>query len=534
MLTVIVLVFSVLVAGMILVAGFKLPGRAPKSAAAALALAVLILGFLGASVRYVSSSEVGIIYKNVGASQLKEGAFIAVDGETGVQADVLAPGWHLGYFPIMFDVSSVPLTEVPTGMVGVLEVKDGRPLAEGQVIADEWEPATFQKMLDARYFLTTGKGQKGTQASVLTPGKYRLNTELFKVLMVKQLDVDAGTVAVLKSNFGGPPSVTINGPEEIGQLQLAAQGERGVIENALPPGKYPINPEALKTYVVSTETRVAHYTTTERINSGDTPLGAITVKSLDGFTFPVDVRVVYFIKATDAPKVVALLGGDNSKLQDLLTSRVRAIFRDSAQDVRALDYTQQRSRQGETALTKLGSAMKPYGVSIEAVDIGEVGDEKTLGDLLKTQRDREIAKQEQMTLKEQQLAAEQQKELARIEQEAEEEKRLATASYDVKIAEQNKEKVLIAAQAEAQAISVHAEAQAKAYESIALQIGRGNAALIELLKIVGERGIQITPRVMVTGGTRNGVAGGNAETTALIGTMLDSMMEKSPEPAAKP
>jgi len=531
MLSLIVLILGMFLAAFVLVAGFRLPGRATKGVAAALALAVLTLAFMGASVRYVSSGEVGIMYKNIGASQLKEGAFIAVDGQSGVQADVLAPGWHLGYFPVAYDVESVPLTEVPTGMVGVLEVKDGRPLAEGQVIADEWKPETFQKMLDARYFLTTGGGQKGTQASVLTPGKYRLNTELYKVLMVKQLDVEAGTVAVLKSNFGQPPSVTIEGPAETGPLMLAAAGERGVIRGALPPGKYPINPEAIKAYVVSTETRVAHYTATERKTGGEGPLGAITVKSLDGFTFPVDVRVVYFIKPVDASKVVALMGGDNDRLQDLLTSRVRAIFRDSAQDVRALDYTQQRSRQGETALTKLAGAMTPYGVSIEAVDIGEVGDEETLGNLLKTQRDREIAKQEQMTLKEQQLAAQQQKELSRITQEAEEEKRLATASYDVKIAEQDKEKTLIAAQAEAQATSVRAEAQAKAYQSIAMQIGRGNAALLELLKIVGERNIQITPRVLVTGGS-TGTGGGaqNAETTALIGTMLDSMMDKQPEP----
>ena len=65
---------------------------------------------------------------------------------------------------------------------------------------------------------------------------------------------------------------------------------------------------------------------------------------------------------------------------------------------------------------------------------------------------------------------------------------------------------------------------ADAYRLIAEQIGKSNAALIEVLKIVGERNIQIAPRVMVTGG--GGPANSNSG-TALIGTMLDTMMAKS-------
>ena len=58
----------------------------------------------------------------------------------------------------------------------------------------------------------------------------------------------------------------------------------------------------------------------------------------------------------------------------------------------------------------------------------------------------------------------------------------------------------------------------------------GNAALMELLAIIGEKRIEITPRVMVIG--ENG-AGGSAETTALIGTMLDSMVDKTPSPPSE-
>ncbi len=138
-----------------------------------------------------------------------------------------------------------------------------------------------------------------------------------------------------------------------------------------------------------------------------------------------------------------------------------------------------------------------------------------------------------MTFQEQQRAAEQKKLLTKTEQEAEEEKRLATASYEVKIAQQDQQKRVIQAEAEAKAIEIQALAQADAYKQIAAQIGSSNAALIEVLKIVGERGIEITPRVMVSGGGANG---GN-QGTALIGTMLDTMVDRTPvqaQPTPRP
>ena len=170
--------------------------------------------------------------------------------------------------------------------------------------------------------------------------------------------------------------------------------------------------------------------------------------------------------------------------------------------------------------------MAGRGVTITAVRIGDVGtDDPDLQPLLKTQTDREIALQEQLTFQEQERAAEQKKRLTRTEQEAEEERRLATASYEVKIAEQAKEQRLIKATAEAEAIRIEADGRAEAFRLVAAEIGSGNAALVELLKIIGERGIEITPRVMVVG-DRGEASAQSGETVALIGTMLDAMVDK--------
>ena len=163
--------------------------------------------------------------------------------------------------------------------------------------------------------------------------------------------------------------------------------------------------------------------------------------------------------------------------------------------------------------------LSEYGITILAVRIGDVGDEKTLGSLLKTQTDREIALQEQATFEEQQRAAEKQKALESTRQEAVEEKRLATAAYGVKVAEQEKQKRIIDAQAEAEQIKLVAEAKAQAYSMISEVIGANNAALLEIMKIVALENIKITPDVMVGGQ-------GGGMTDALMGTVLKDMINR--------
>lgn len=566
---IVILLIGLVLGVAMLVLAVKTPNRPAMISGIVFALAVFVGFFYLASIRYIGAGEVGIIVKNAFGGRMKDGRIIATSGEMGVQAQILRSGWHFGYWPVIYDVKSVPLVEIKPDEVGLIETADGSPLDAGQLFAPEWSRETFQQMLDASHFLTAGNGRKGKQVSVLTPGKYPLNTELFKVRPVKQTEVLAGEVAVLKANFGTAPTEIVHHVAagaadkpvtEDDALKLAKAGEMGVLATALPPGKYPLNTEAFTVTEIWTTQMIAQFTA---INTGgggrsfsqiaqtsaadgqkarhDASLEEreITVRTSDGFTFPVDVRVEYVVEPKDAPIVVAKLGDDEGeRFRNALNSAVRAIFRNNAEKVKALDYVQQRSTQEVQSLAMLKDQMARFGITVTAVRIGNVGDEQTLGVLLKTQTDREIAKQEQQTFQEQQKAAQQKKELTRTTQEAEEEKRLATAAYAVKIAEEDKKKQVIAAGAEAEAIRIRAEAQAQAYKSIAAQIGSANAALVEVLKIVGERNIQITPRVMVSGGGQGagngaakGASGQSAEVTALVGTMLDQMVSRE-EPKA--
>ncbi|MHC4833710.1 MAG: SPFH domain-containing protein [Planctomycetota bacterium] len=498
----------------------------------ALAPILLVVGVLASSVRFVAADEVGIVTRNALGPQLTDGRIVATAGEMGVQAEVLSPGWHLGYWPFLFDVDSVPLVQIESGEVGLVEAVDGTPLDRGQLFAPEVDNAEFKRMVESgTYFLTDGNGRKGPQSNVLTPGRYRINTELFKVRNVSSTQVPEAAVAVLKANFGESPSLEVVPSPDSPPVMLAGENERGVRAETLPPGTYPINPEAYTISIVSNEVRILYFTE-GRARSGPDEQKEITVRTSDGFTFPVDVRVEYRIDPSNAPVVIAKLGNDQQNVVAPLNSSVRAIFRNNAENVKALDYVQQRSSQERQSLEMLQNEMEERGVSITAVRIGDVGtDDPDLQPLLKTQTDREIALQEQLTFQEQQRAAEQKKQLTRTEQEAEEERRLATASYEVQIAEQEKDRRLIAAAAEAEAIRIEADGRAEAFRLVADEIGAGNAALVELLKIIGDSGIEITPRVMVVGdrGGSGGAGGGSVDdtTVALIGTMLESMLERN-------
>jgi len=477
-------------------------------AAAVVVLALIIV--IVSSIVKIDGDEVGIVEKKLGGGNLPEGRVLAVNGENGVQAQILAPGWHVKW-KWQYNVTQIKMIEVKEGYVGLIQAADGRSLPAGEIYAPLWKNP--EKMLNAEYFLGEGQGYKGPQLSVLSPGRYRINTQLFTITSVPVTNVTVGTVVVIKSNVGE----AVDSDE-----RLVDVGKKGVWKKPLAEGKYRLHTKAYETIPISIRQVKVSYTSEQEQGEGRgyQPMRPITVRSKDGFTFPVDVRMTYKINSENAPGVVATVGGDALVLTKLVTPTVRAIFRNNAEKVKALEYVQNRSTQESQSTAMLKKELAKYGVTVLAVRIGDIGDEASLGSLLKTQTDREIALQEQATFEEQQRAAEKQKELAKTQQEKEEEQRLATAQYNVKVAEQDKQRRIIDAQADAERIKLTAEAKALAYKKISEVIGPDNAALIEIMKIVSESNIRITPEVMVGGSSGNGM------TDALMGTLLRDMLNK--------
>lgn len=167
---------------------------------------------------YVGPDEMAVITAKTG-KPLAEGQILAEPGQQGIQAAPLAEGRHF-LNPVFFDHEIVSAVVIPAGKVGVVTAKIGTELPEGVFIA---EP-----------------GQKGIQRGVLGPGKYRLNPYGYTVEIVDAISIPIGYVGVITGLSG------VQAPEG----QFAKPNEKGIRSDILQPGLYYVNPKELKVDVL--------------------------------------------------------------------------------------------------------------------------------------------------------------------------------------------------------------------------------------------------------------------------------------------
>ncbi|WP_160691912.1 SPFH domain-containing protein [Clostridium sp. C2-6-12] len=139
-------------------------------------LYLLIFKILG--LRIIGTSEVGVVEKWWSPKgNLKDGKFIALNGEAGFQPDVLRTGIHFKSC-LLFKVEKCPLVTIPQGQIGYVFARDGEPLKETQTLGRVVECANYQ---DTKAFLANG-GQKGPQRAILREGTYAFNLSAFVIL----------------------------------------------------------------------------------------------------------------------------------------------------------------------------------------------------------------------------------------------------------------------------------------------------------------------------------------------------------------
>ncbi len=221
----------------------------------AIALAIVVLlAFFRVWLRLlgivtIPDNAIGLVTKKfvvMGSNrQLPPGRILALNGEAGFQADTLPPGVHYWLWPWQYTVERRPFFEVPQGQVGFVESCDGVPLADGRVVAKCVVCDSFQ---DARAFLSNG-GQRGPQALLMPPGKYRINTLLFNPQLAKACSIPAGQIGVVTALDGAPlPRGRVLGRfVECNSFQDAKAfmdggGQRGPQSTVIPPGTFFINP----------------------------------------------------------------------------------------------------------------------------------------------------------------------------------------------------------------------------------------------------------------------------------------------------
>jgi uncharacterized membrane protein YqiK len=224
--------------------------------------AIIIGGcFLFGGLVVIGEREVGIVVKKftLSGKGLPPGRLIALNGEAGLQADTLAPGWHWGHWPWQYAVKKESVIVVPQGQIALIVAADGASNPPERILGKIVECDNFQ---DARKFLTKG-GEKGRQMGFLTAGSYRINTALFKVITAanasahgmnaEQLNVysvKSDKVGIVTTLDGLPISpgeiagAVIEGHDNFqnGQKFINGGGKRGLQEQILLSGSWNLNP----------------------------------------------------------------------------------------------------------------------------------------------------------------------------------------------------------------------------------------------------------------------------------------------------
>src|SRR5829696_3149580 len=85
----------------------------------------------------VGAREIAIKERRYLGRKMPPGRVVATEGEVGIQAEVLKPGLHLIRYPFERVVRKVPLVEIASDELGVIEAVDGEPLPAGRVFAPD-------------------------------------------------------------------------------------------------------------------------------------------------------------------------------------------------------------------------------------------------------------------------------------------------------------------------------------------------------------------------------------------------------------
>src|SRR6266446_2462505 len=301
----------------------------------------------------------------------------------------------------------------PTDTLGIVTVHDGAPIAHGEIIAPEIE--AMESGLDHHYFqdpeafLTMG-GKRGKQLQVLTDGTFFINRWFATVEIKAKTLIPIGFVGVVVSYYGNKGSDLTGTAFRYGEQ--VESGSRGVWRGALPPGKYALNPYALKVEPVPTVNFVLRWITGQvEAHQYDKDLTSIELITADGYEPVLPLSLVLHIDYEKAPSVVQRFGDVKRLISQTLDPILTSYFRDVAQSSSMLDLLTHREEIQKRATEELGRRFKDYDINCVAVLIGRPESQVAAGQvdpierLFDQLRQRRLAEEQKATFSKQEEAA---------------------------------------------------------------------------------------------------------------------------------
>jgi uncharacterized membrane protein YqiK len=366
--------------------------------------------------------------------------------------------------------------------IGIVTVHDGPPIESGEIIAPEVHPAErldHSYFQDPEAFLALG-GRRGKQLQVLTDGTFFINRWFATVEVRSKTLIPIGYVGVVVSYYGR------RGEDLTGEAfrygEQVDPHQRGVWKRALPPGKYPLNPYALKVELVPTVNFVLRWVTgmTEQ-HQYDKDLTSIELITADGYEPILPLSLVLHIDYQKAPSVVQRFGDVKRLISQTLDPIISAYFRDVAQTTQMLDLLTRREEIQQRGTAELGRRFQDYDINCVAVLIGrpesrgkDPQGEDPIERLFDQLRQRRLAREQVLTYQQQEEAAMKLRELNDARAAAEKQTELTQTRVDIDISGNRGEAQLAEAQRLAKRDVARAEGEARAKELL----GKGEAARI--------------------------------------------------------
>ncbi len=398
---------------------------------------------------------------------------------------------------------------------------------------------------DFQGFIEKG-GKIGLQHDPLLYGAFNLNPFLVRVEKVPMLVVEQGQVAVVKSYVGLPTQDTSGAEFKFGSL--VRPGHRGIWEEPLRTGKYPLNPRIYQAEIVPTSILKLDWSKGVTGAHGlDARLEPIIAKSREGFIFTLDLQVLIHVPDTKAPRVISMVGTMLNLVNEVLQAAVGNLFRNKLGMMEAVTFIQSRQTVQEEATTHIAQQLAEYEVETRGVYIQDVILPEQLVTVLTR---REIANQEVETFRMQQKAQEQRVATEATTGKADMQRDLAKSAIGIDIRKNNADARVqeargeseyikqtgsaqgdvIRAQGVAQADVIRAQGLAKA-EGFRAQndaLGSASTTMVNIATVLAEKGAKFVPEILAVGG--------GAAVEALAATLTRTLAAKSAgaPPAVQP
>lgn len=477
--------------------------------------------------------------------------FLRGGGQKGRQSAILTAGFYR-INPVLFKViGDVAITKIDSDKVGIVTVLDGAPMPVGQMAAKI--VAGHENFQDPDAFVQSG-GCRGLQEQIILAGTYNINPWFCEIEEHPLLEVPIGHVGVVVS-FVGDDSRDISG-EQFTHGNIVRRGGKGVWDEPLYPGKHPLNTRIMKIELVPTTNIVLNWATARtEAHKLDEKLSTITVRSMDGFTFNLDVSQIINIGATKAPWVISRMGSVRNLVNQVLEPIVGNYFRNSAQNHSVLEFLSHRSDRQKEARQHISEAIREYDV--QSVDT-LIGDITPPPELMATLIARKIAEEQQKTFVTEEKTQRTRQELERQKALADKQKELVNSEQDVRVAEMHAKAAVEQANGESQAVARRAEgeaaakrrvgeaeaevvaikgrnegeairavglAKADAYKLGAEALG-ANFGLLQIFSVLAEKNVRLTPDVLVAGGGNGSGSAGEGMLALVLRQMLDGGARK--------